>query len=134
VVRNTIAATRDPRFEAVSADELAGMHIEISLLGPFNEVRYVNCRDLLEHLRPGIDGVIVTWQEHRGLLLPQVWDRFPQPQQFMQALCHKANIPWNSLDLSPPQVDVVTFEVVCFVDPDEGTDDVKGTAIGRGQA
>lgn len=134
VVRNTIAATRDPRFEAVGADELAKMRIEISLLGSFKERRYVNCKDLLDRLRPGVDGVIVTWQEHRGLLLPQVWERFPRPQQFMQALCHKANIPWNSLDLSPPQVGVATFEVVCFVDPDDAADDLKSTAIGRGRA
>lgn len=120
VVRNTIAAARDPRFEPVAREELPTIVIEISLLGPFQDLDYVNVDDLMERLRPGIDGVIISWQERRGLLLPQVWERLQEPQQFVQALCQKARIPWQAFDAASPQVTVATFEVLHFADPTEG--------------
>lgn len=119
LVRNTIAAARDPRFEPVSREDLPGIVIEISLLGPFHSLDYVNSDDLMGRLRPGIDGVIISWQERRGLLLPQVWERLQKPEQFMQALCQKARIPWHAFDAGSPQVTVATFEVLHFTDPVE---------------
>lgn len=127
IVRNTIAAARDPRFDPVIAAELPAIHIEISVLSPFQRLRYVNCDDLLQRLRPGVDGVIISWKEQRGLLLPQVWERLPQPQLFIQALCHKARIPWDAFDAAPPQVQVATFEVVCFSDPDDAVAGERAT-------
>jgi AmmeMemoRadiSam system protein A len=129
VVRNTIAAAHDPRFEPVNAAELPDICIEISILSPFRPIRYVNRKDLLRQLRPSVDGIIVSQDEHRGLLLPQVWERLPQPQQFMQALCRKADIAWDAFDDMPPTVMVATFEVVHFAELErEATDDREHAA------
>jgi AmmeMemoRadiSam system protein A len=62
-----LAATRDPRFPPVSAAELDGIEIEVSVLMPEEPVHG------LEELDPDRYGVIVRDQTGRqGLLLPQV--------------------------------------------------------------
>jgi uncharacterized protein len=67
------AASRDPRFEPVDADEIDGLSIQISVLG---EPRPIAGPD---DLVLGRDGVRVEVDGRRGLLLPQVapdagWD------------------------------------------------------------
>lgn len=67
------AASRDPRFAAVDADELEAIEIEISVLGGS---RKINGPD---DLVIGQDGLRVELDGNRGLLLPQVapgagWD------------------------------------------------------------
>jgi AmmeMemoRadiSam system protein A len=82
------AATGDPRFDAVSAGELARCVIEISVLGPI-----VAVRDPAE-IVVGRDGLIAEQGWRRGLLLPQVavehgWDR----DDFLARTCGKAGLP-----------------------------------------
>jgi AmmeMemoRadiSam system protein A len=82
------AATGDPRFDAVSAAELARCVIEISVLGPIAEVH-----DPAE-IVVGRDGLIAEQGWRRGLLLPQVaveygWDR----EAFLARTCEKAGLP-----------------------------------------
>lgn len=62
-----LAATRDPRFPSVTADELSGLHVEVSVLMPEEPVS-----DLSE-LDPARYGVVVRDRLGRqGLLLPDV--------------------------------------------------------------
>jgi len=82
------AATGDPRFASVSAQELDRCVIEISVLGPITAVRDV--RDIVV----GRDGLIAEQGWRRGLLLPQVaveygWDR----DTFLTRTCGKAGLP-----------------------------------------
>jgi AmmeMemoRadiSam system protein A len=60
------AATRDSRFAPVSADELDGLRIEISLLG---EARAV---ESMADLDPTRYGVVVSSGARRGVLLPGI--------------------------------------------------------------
>lgn len=62
------AALRDSRFTPVSADELADLHVEVSVLTPL-----VKLRDLNE-LVAGRDGVVLDYQGRSGVFLPQVWE------------------------------------------------------------
>lgn len=114
VIRNAAAAARDPRFTAVTPSELEDIRLEVSVLQPARPLGYVDEQDLRRKLRPGLDGVIVSWQERRALLLPQVWDRVPDPSQFLRALCEKARIPLDELKATPPTVTVRTFESASF--------------------
>jgi AmmeMemoRadiSam system protein A len=61
------AATRDPRFKPVSADELANLRYSVDILG-------VPEPTTLEGLDPAIYGVIVEDESgvFRGLLLPDI--------------------------------------------------------------
>ena len=66
--------------------------------------------------------MIISWQEQRALLLPQVWVQLPEPAEFLHALCHKAQIPLSVLQAVPPAVMVLTFEADLFKDDDDATD------------
>lgn len=93
------AAFRDPRFEPLTAGELAHTRIEVSLLAPAEPLP---CRDEAEamaRLRPHIDGVILSAGRHRATFLPQVWEQLPAPAAFLAQLKRKAGLAadyWGS--------------------------------------
>jgi AmmeMemoRadiSam system protein A len=67
VIHNAIsAATRDPRFAPMTADELADLEISVDVLGTAEKV------DSLNDLDPRHYGVIVETGRRRGLLLPDL--------------------------------------------------------------
>ncbi|MBP2674612.1 MAG: hypothetical protein H6Q84_1452 [Deltaproteobacteria bacterium] len=81
------AATEDPRFPPVSAEELPSLRAEISVLTPLEPIRP-------EEVEVGRHGLMVTRGRFRGLLLPQVpleqgWDR----ETFLDQTCVKAGLP-----------------------------------------
>lgn len=102
------AATRDTRFTPVTASDLAHIKVEVSLLSEPQELDFKDETTLLSKLRPGIDGVMLYAGAHSATFLPQVWEQLQQPQQFLQALKHKAG-----LDLTMPVVDlhIATYTV-----------------------
>ena len=80
------AAFRDPRFPALTQEELEACNIEISVLSPM-----MPCTP--EEVEPGRDGVMLSYGPASGLLLPQVaveqgWDR----DTFLSHLCRKAGV------------------------------------------
>jgi AmmeMemoRadiSam system protein A len=81
------ACSADPRFPPVSAAELAGLEIEVSLLGPLEPIASP------DDIEVGRHGLLVEQNGQRGLLLPQVatewrWDR----ETFLAHTCHKAGL------------------------------------------
>lgn len=94
--RNALAAAfEDPRFPAVTREELESIRIEVSLL---SKPQVFPCRDeddACQRLRPGIDGVILSWQGRRATFLPQVWEQISAPHEFLAALRRKAGLPAN---------------------------------------
>jgi uncharacterized protein len=81
------AATEDPRFPPVSANELPSLRVEVSVLTPLVPIRP-------EEVEVGRHGLMVTQGKLRGLLLPQVpvewgWDR----ETFLDQTCVKAGLP-----------------------------------------
>ena len=103
------AASRDPRFPPVISDELPALQLSVTILSRLQRLAYEDDADLVGKLRPGIDGVMIKWRQRRSLLLPQVWERLPQPGAFLLALADKAGIPCHELAAQPPTVDVFTF-------------------------
>ncbi|MDE2311283.1 MAG: AmmeMemoRadiSam system protein A [Betaproteobacteria bacterium] len=89
------AALRDPRFAPLSAAELDTTEVEISLLSPVQAMDFCNEADALAQLRPHVDGVLLEYRNYRGTYLPQVWEHFEQPQQFLNSLKLKAGLPQN---------------------------------------
>ena len=93
VVSNTHAAAfRDPRFAPVERSELAGIEIEVSVLSPMEQLEVTSESDLLEVLQPGIDGLMIEFDNHRGTFLPAVWRDLPKPKQFLTRLKVKAGL------------------------------------------
>ncbi len=113
VQQNALAAAfDDPRFSPLTADELPHVHIEISLLTPYRPLAYRDADELLRLLRPGIDGVLLESGWHRATFLPQVWEHFSDPQEFLAHLCLKAGLPANAWRW--PQTRIYVYQVEKF--------------------
>jgi len=107
------AALRDPRFPALSAEELPGVAIEISALSPLRLITS------LDEIEIGRHGLAVERGRHRGLLLPQVateygWDA----TTFLDRTCRKASLQpgcWKH-----PDTTLYTFSAEVFSEASEG--------------
>lgn len=87
------AALRDPRFPPVREDELGGIQIEVSRLTRPIPLEYKDANDLLSKLCPHVDGVILRDDSyHRATFLPQVWEKIPNPVEFLDNLCYKMGV------------------------------------------
>jgi AmmeMemoRadiSam system protein A len=101
------AATRDPRFPPLGAEEVDDLDLHVSALGPLLPLAGP------EHLVVGRHGLVVRRGWHRGALLPHVasdagWDA----RTFLERACLKAGLPpsaWREADAV-----VETFEAEEF--------------------
>lgn len=85
------ASSDDPRFPAVTADEVPQLTIEISVLSPLEPIQGP------ADVEAGRHGLVVEQGWRRGLLLPQVatewrWDA----ETFLTQTCHKAGLPLDA--------------------------------------
>lgn len=83
------AALEDPRFPPVQPSELPRINIEVSRLTQPVPLEYHNPEELLGRLRPQVDGVILRDGFRRATFLPQVWEKIPDPADFLDNLCYK---------------------------------------------
>ena len=89
VARCAVAAcSADPRFPALTAEELDAVDLEVSLLGALEKIVRA------DEIEVGRHGLVVELGSRRGLLLPQVatewgWDR----ETFLTHTCIKAGLP-----------------------------------------
>jgi AmmeMemoRadiSam system protein A len=106
------AAFRDPRFRPLTKDEWKRVRIEISILTDPKPLSYSDADDLLNKLRPGIDGVILKKGFYQSTFLPQVWEQLPGKEEFLTHLSLKAGLDgdeWRKGDL-----EVLTYQVQAF--------------------
>jgi len=91
------AATEDPRFPAISLDELDKCIFEISVLTPPELIQVDNPKEYRHQIKVGKDGLIVEKGYNKGLLLPQVpvewqWSE----EEFLCQCCIKAGLAPNN--------------------------------------
>jgi AmmeMemoRadiSam system protein A len=99
------AALQDPRFPALTPEELPGVTISVSVLTPMQKL------DSVDDLVLGKHGLQLVSGLHRSVFLPQVpveqkWDR----RRYLEQLALKAGLPrngWRGADL-------YTFEALGF--------------------
>src|SRR5688572_33016029 len=84
------AAFADPRFPQLRLEEKAALEIQVSVLSDLEPMDVQSEYELLEQLRPGIDGVLLEHDGRRSTFLPAVWKRLPDPERFLLELKHKA--------------------------------------------
>lgn len=87
------AAFQDPRFYPLSREEYETIHIHISVLNKTEPMTFQSEEDLIQQLRAGIDGLILSDQGYRGTFLPAVWESLPNPKDFFTHLKLKAGLP-----------------------------------------
>jgi AmmeMemoRadiSam system protein A len=85
------AATEDPRFNRVSANEVEELELEITVLSPLKKIEETDQIEIGRH------GIYIIRGMRRGVLLPQVatengWDR----KTFLEQTCRKAGLPANA--------------------------------------
>ncbi|MFW8601504.1 AmmeMemoRadiSam system protein A [Desulfobacterota bacterium M19] len=111
------AAFNDHRFPPLTVSELTKVDIEISVLTEPRPLQFSNIDELLDRLRPGIDGVILRRGAATATFLPQVWEQLPRVDEFMRHLCLKAGLAaeaWRQ-----PGCTVETYQVKYFSSSNE---------------
>jgi uncharacterized protein len=86
------AAFRDHRFALLSEMELEDLELHLSILSAPEPIVFSSEQDLLNQLRPGIDGLILEDRQHRGTFLPSVWESLYSPRDFLNHLKQKAGL------------------------------------------
>ncbi|MBI9045202.1 MAG: AmmeMemoRadiSam system protein A [Anaerolineaceae bacterium] len=114
VCENAIsAATKDYRFSPVKPHEIQDIHIEISRLTTPLPLLYQSPQELIDRIRPGVDGVVIRHEFQRATFLPQVWDKIPETNDFLSQLCLKMGVDaelWMRESLSVSLYQVEEFE------------------------
>lgn len=89
----TGAAFRDPRFAPVTAEELPGLRVDISVLSPLAPLRVATEEEARTHLARTKPGVVFACGSRRSVLLPKVWTSVPEASDFLEHLKTKAGLP-----------------------------------------
>ena len=99
------AALDDPRFAPMTASELEGLAIEISVLSSLVEISS-------EQIEPGKHGLMVTRGDRRGVLLPQVAEQFGwTAERFLEETCVKAELERDAWKQPGTRVQGFTAEI-----------------------
>lgn len=116
IVHNAFnAAFQDPRFNALTSDELVDLSIQLSILNPSEPIRFSTEQELLSQLRPSVDG-LVLYDRHSNsyaTFLPSVWQQLNDPEQFLHQLKLKAGL---STDYWSPTIGAERYTVESFSD------------------
>ena len=117
VLRNTaLAASEDERFPVVTLEEVGDIRIAISLLSLPEELEFMDPEELLAKLEPGADGVILSLGDATSSYLPDVWETFPDPADFLSHLSEKAGLSPDRWREDPyPMIE--TYRVFRFEEP-----------------
>ena len=102
LINNAVsAAFKDPRFKPVLKEEFNELEIEVSILTTPVEVFYSDINDLKTKIIPNKDGIILRQGNNQATFLPQVWESLNTFELFFEALCKKARLESNCLNLHP---------------------------------
>lgn len=83
------AALEDYRFLPIRPAEVSHLRIEISRLTEPRPLLYDVPGQLPDLLHPPVDGVVLREGARRATFLPQVWEKLPDPCEFLSHLCQK---------------------------------------------
>lgn len=109
------AAFYDPRFSPLSVEEYPAIRIEISVLTEPAELHYTTPHDLLNKVKPGVDGIILQLDHHQATFLPQVWEELSNPEDFFNQLSWKAGLTPNDWK-NNPNMKIFTYQVEKFAE------------------
>jgi AmmeMemoRadiSam system protein A len=116
------AAFRDHRFLPLEILEFDQLQISISVLSPPKPLTFNDEAELLEKIRPGIDGLILEQQYHRGVFLPSVWESLTDKKVFLNQLKRKAGLP---LDYWSNEIRVNYFNTEYFSENEYQSNEYK---------
>lgn len=106
------AAFRDPQAPPLEQRELPRLCITIDLVGSPEPLPVVSEADLAQQLRPGIDGLTLTDGLRSATFPPSMWDRLPNPADFVRQLKVKGG--WEPPDHWGPEIIAERYRVERF--------------------
>lgn len=86
------AAIQDYRFEPLTAGELAGLELELTVLSPLEAIPCASEAELLAALRVGVDGLVIRDGRAQATFLPVMWKQLRTPAEFLAHLKDKAGM------------------------------------------
>lgn len=86
------SAFSDSRFSPLEKDEFKDLSIEVSLLSEPEKMSFKDEQDLLEQIKPLVDGIIVKDGPYQAVYLPSVWEQLPEKETFLKSLKIKAGL------------------------------------------
>ena len=86
------AAFHDPRFPALTAGEFTQVKFSVSILSAKQPLDFQSEPDLIQQLRPGTDGLVISHGQRSATFLPSVWETLPTAEQFVAQLKRKAGL------------------------------------------
>jgi len=104
------AATNDPRFPPVTAEELSRIEIEISVLTPLHKI------DSIREFELGKQGIYIRLGNRTGTFLPQVAEETGWTKEEFLGHCSrdKAGIGWEGWKMA----ELYTYEAIVFCEHD----------------
>ena len=121
------AAFRDTRFPPLARSELPDTGIEVSLLSPLEPLAVKAEAELLGLLRPGVDGLVLSWAAAAAPSSRRCGSSCPSRRDFLAHLKQKAGLPPDWLDrgmrLSRFTVDPLPGRRSAWEAPGEAMDD-----------
>ncbi len=106
------AAFEDPRFPALTEDEIKEIDIEVSVL---TIPEKIDCtpEEYVNHIDIGKDGLILKSPLSSGLLLPQVFTEYKaSPKKALEMTCQKAGLPVDAWKDS--SIKILKFQAEIF--------------------
>lgn len=112
ISRARAAALEDPRFPPVASEELKDIEVEVSVLTIPRSLEFKSPEDLLQKLRPGVDGVVLRMGMRQATFLPQVWEQLTDKVEFLNRLAEKAGL--NASAWKEPGTSVLVYQAEAF--------------------
>jgi len=106
-----------PKKQAVTKEEIIeflkkNLKLEVCVLTVPLKLNFFYSQDLLNKLRPKIDGVIIRRGHYGATYLPQVWEDLKNKEEFLSSLCQKAGLPAEDWQKSGLEVMTYQAEVI----------------------
>lgn len=111
------SACHDPRFPDLSADEVDGVTVEVTILSEPVPI-CLPASELPSAIEIGRDGLMIAFRGRRGLFLPQVpveqgWDTL----EYLDMLCVKAGLPPGTWRMDDAEISSFRGEIFHEVSP-----------------
>ena len=108
------AATEDPRFPPVSAEDLEQITFKVTVLTPPEVIHVSDTVEYPSRIKVGRDGLIVKHGFNSGLLLPQVPVEYGwTEEEFLGYTCEKAGLPrdcWKDKETQVQKFEGIVFK------------------------
>ncbi len=93
VAHNALAAAfTDPRLPPITGDDYTHMSIKVSVLSARELLAASSYNDVLNTVRPNVDGLVLEAGRYRSTLLPSVWPKVRDSADFVEIVWQKAGL------------------------------------------